>query len=67
MLLAYRCALASDRVSATAVEATEFPLDANRHGVVGVPTIVLDGSSRWSGNVPEPIFVARLLAGAAQT
>ncbi len=66
MLLAYRCALASERVSATAVEATEFPVDANRHGVVAVPTIVVDGESRWAGSVPESVFVERVLQAAAE-
>ena len=64
MLLAYRCALASERVTATAVEATEFPADADRHGVVAVPAIVVDGRPSWVGSVPEPVFVERLLAAA---
>ncbi len=61
MLLAYRCALASSRITAVAVEASEFPVDADRHGVVAVPTIVVDGRSSWVGSVPERVFVARLL------
>ena len=64
MLLAYRCALASDRVAATAVEATEFPVDADRHGVVSVPAIVVDGRFGWAGSLPEPMFMARLLAAS---
>jgi hypothetical protein len=64
VLLAYRCALASERVTATAVEATEFPADADRHGVVAVPAIVVDGRPSWVGSVPEPVFVERLLAAA---
>ncbi len=64
MLLAYRCALASLRVSAAAVEATEFPLAAERHGVVSVPAIVVDGRPAWVGNISEELFVARLLTAA---
>jgi predicted DsbA family dithiol-disulfide isomerase len=66
VLLAYRCALASPRVSAAAIEATEFPVDADRTGVLAVPTIVVDGRSGWAGSVPEPVFVDRVttLAGA---
>jgi len=64
-LLAYRCALASDRVSAAAVEATEFAAAADRHGVVSVPAIVTDGHVAWVGAVPEHVFVQRLvLAGS---
>ena len=61
MLLAYRSALASARVSAAAVEASEFPTDADRHGVLAVPTIVVDGRTGWAGSVPEPVFVSRVV------
>jgi alkyl hydroperoxide reductase subunit AhpF len=62
VLLAYRCALASPHVRATAIEATEFAADADRHGVHAVPAIVVDGRQRYAGSVPEPEFVRRLLA-----
>ena len=52
--MAYRCALASTRVSAAAVEATEFAAAADRHGVVSVPAIVVNGRLAWVGAVPEP-------------
>ncbi len=61
MLLAYRCALASPHVTATAIEATEFAVDADTHGVHAVPAIVVDGRHRYAGAVPEPEFVRRLL------
>jgi hypothetical protein len=61
VLLAYRCALASPRVFAAGVEATEFAVAADRHGVVSVPAIVIDDRIAWVGNVPEPGFVERLL------
>lgn len=65
MLLATRCALASDAVTALAIEASEFPADADRHGVHGVPAIVVDDRPAWAGSVPEQAFVERLLAAAA--
>jgi hypothetical protein len=65
VLLAYRCALASPRVSAAAVEATEFAAAADRHGVVSVPAIVANGSLAWVGSVPEPSFVERLRKASA--
>ena len=43
MLLAFRCALASPRVTAAGVEATEFPGLADRHDVLAVPKVVVDG------------------------
>ena len=66
MLLAYRCALASPRVSAAAVEATEFAVAADRHGVVSVPAIVANGRLAWVGNLSEPAFVDRLLRAGGQ-
>jgi hypothetical protein len=64
VLLAYRCALASPRVSATAIEATEFPALAAEHDVRFVPKIVVDGAPQFDGAVPERVFVARLAAPA---
>lgn len=64
MLLAYRCALACGRVSAAAVEATEFPLAADRHGVVSVPAIVANDRLAWVGSVPEPAFVEHVVRAA---
>ncbi len=65
MLLAYRCALATQHVTATAIEASEFPTQADRHGVMAVPAIVVDDRTSWAGSVPEPVFVERLLAAVA--
>ena len=42
MLLAYKLALASPRIRARGVEASEFAVDADRHGVHAVPAIVVD-------------------------
>ena len=64
MLLAYRLALESTLVHAAAVEASEFPLSADRHSVYAVPAVVVDGRRGWAGNVPEPVFVRRLLDAA---
>jgi hypothetical protein len=64
VLLAYRCALASPRVTAAGVEATEFAVAADRHGVVSVPAIVANGRLAWVGNMPEALFVERVLRAA---
>ena len=57
MLLAYRCALASQRVTAAAVEATEFAVAADRYGVVSVPAVVANARLAWVGNVAEAAFL----------
>jgi len=64
VLLAYRCALVSPRITARGIEASEFPALADRHGVLAVPAVVIDDRSAWAGNVPEDVFVERLLAAA---
>jgi predicted thioredoxin/glutaredoxin len=65
VLLAFRCALASQRVSATAIEANEFPQLSQEMGVWAVPRIVVDGEPRWDGSVPEPEFIRRVLTASA--
>ena len=62
MLLAYRCALASPRITAAAVESTEFPTLAEEMEVWAVPRIVVNGVPQWDGAVPERVFLERLLA-----
>ena len=64
MLLAYSFALASQRVTAAAVEVTEFAAAADRHGVISVPAIVANGRLAWVGAVPEAAFAERLLLAA---
>ena len=62
MLLAYRCALASERVTATAIEANEFPQLSQELGVWAVPRIVVDGEPCWDGTVPEAEFLRRIVS-----
>jgi len=62
VLLAYRAALASPRITASAIEATEFPTLADEMDVWSVPRIVVNGVPQWDGSVPERVFLDRLLA-----
>ena len=62
MLLAFRFALASERVSATGIEANEFPQLAQEMQVWAVPRIAVNGVPQWDGSVPEPEFLRRILA-----
>ena len=64
MLLAYKAALASPRIRAAAIEATEFPTLADAMDVWAVPRIVVNGVPQWDGAVPERIFLDRVLAPA---
>jgi Thioredoxin domain len=67
VLLAYRCALASERVTATAIEANEFPQLSQELGVWAVPRIVVDGVPRWDGTVPEAEFLRRILSADSES
>jgi Thioredoxin domain len=62
VLLAYKAALASPRVRAAAIEATEFPQLADEMDVWAVPRIVVNGIPQWDGSVPERVFMQRVLA-----
>jgi hypothetical protein len=62
VLLAYRSALASERVTATAIEANEFPQLAQELEVWAVPKVVMNGTSAWEGSIPEAQFFQRLSA-----
>jgi hypothetical protein len=62
VLLAFRFALASERVTATAIEANEFPQLAQEMEVWAVPRIAVNGVPQWDGSVPEATFLQRVLA-----
>jgi len=62
VLMAFRCALASERVTAAAIEANEFPQLSQELGVWAVPRVVVDGEPRWDGSVQEAEFLRRILA-----
>jgi hypothetical protein len=64
VLLAYKTALASPRIRAAAIEATEFPTLADAMDVWAVPRIVVNGVPQWDGAVPERVFLDRILAPA---
>jgi Thioredoxin domain len=64
VLLAYKAALASPRVRAAAIEATEFPTLADAMEVYAVPRVVVNGVPAWDGSVPESVFLDRILAPA---
>jgi Thioredoxin domain len=64
VLLAYKTALASPRIRAAAIEASEFPQLADAMDVWAVPRIVIDGVPQWDGAVREQVFLDRILAPA---
>ena len=61
--LAHRMAVDSPLVTATCIEATEFPELSRRHQVTGVPKSIANGNEIL-GALPEEDFVAGLLKGS---
>jgi len=54
-------AVASDRVTATAIEATEFPALSRAYGVMAVPKIVINDRVQFEGALPESQFLEAVL------
>ena len=65
MRLAQHMAVASSRVRAECVEATEFPEMAQRYRVMAVPKIVINDRVEFEGALPEPQFLAAVLQAAS--
>src|SRR2546426_4290513 len=57
-------AIASDGVTATAIDATEFAELARAYRVSGVPKIVINDRVELLGAYPEPQFLEAVLGGA---
>jgi glutaredoxin-like protein len=60
-LLAHKLAVASDLVTADAIDATEFPELADRYHVHGVPRTIVNDSVHVEGAVPEAMLMAELI------
>lgn len=61
MSLAFRMALASDHITATAVEVSEYGDLIQKYRVNGVPKTVVDDRVEILGGLPEDAFVAEAL------
>jgi predicted DsbA family dithiol-disulfide isomerase len=59
--LAQHMAVASDRVRAIAIEATEFPELSRAYQVMGVPKVVINDRVQFEGAVPEKDFLEAVL------
>jgi hypothetical protein len=58
-------AVASDKVTATTIEATEFPELSRAYRVSGVPKIVINERVEFVGALPEPQFLDAVLRAVA--
>jgi predicted DsbA family dithiol-disulfide isomerase len=57
-------AVASSRVRAECIEATQFPEMAERYQVMAVPKIVINDRVQFEGALPEAQFLAAVLQAA---
>lgn len=60
VLLAHKMAMASDWVTADAIDATEFPDLASHYRVHGVPRTIANDTVHVEGAVPEAMLIAHL-------
>ena len=61
MRLAQHMAVASTRVTAECIEATQFPELSQRYRVMAVPKIVINDRVEFEGALPEPQFLNAIL------
>ncbi len=61
VVLAHQLALASDLITASMVEANEFPHLSNKYQVYGVPRTVIEDVIHVEGAVPEAMLVEELM------
>jgi predicted DsbA family dithiol-disulfide isomerase len=59
--LAQHMAVASTRVTAECIEATQFPELSERYQVSAVPKIVINDRVEFEGALPEPQFLSAVL------
>ena len=62
VLLAHKMAAASDRVTADAIDASEFPELAERYHVYGVPRTVVNETVHIEGAVSENVLMNEILS-----
>jgi alkyl hydroperoxide reductase subunit AhpF len=65
--LAQHMAVASEKVTATAIEATEFPDLSRAYRVMAVPKIVINDTVEFEGALPEPQFLDAVLRAVTPT
>jgi alkyl hydroperoxide reductase subunit AhpF len=63
--LAQHMAIASDKVRAVAIEATEFPELSRAYKVMAVPKIVMNDRVEFEGALPEAQFVEAVVRAAS--
>ncbi|MGQ9618926.1 MAG: protein disulfide oxidoreductase [Candidatus Aminicenantia bacterium] len=58
---AHKMAIENEFVKADMIEVIEFPHLAHKHGVMGVPKVVINDKISFEGALPEPHFLQNVL------
>ena len=64
MLLAHKMAMDSEKITASAIEANDFPELSRRYRVMAVPRTVINDQAVLEGAMPESMFVRQVLDAA---
>jgi glutaredoxin-like protein len=62
--VAHKLAIESDYVKADVIDSSEFPQDAQKYSVMGVPKIVINEKVEFVGAFSEDLFAEHVLLGA---
>jgi predicted DsbA family dithiol-disulfide isomerase len=60
VVLAHKMAMESEKITAEAIEATEFPDLARQYRVMAVPRTVVNDERAIEGAMPESMFIRRI-------
>jgi glutaredoxin-like protein len=65
--IAHKLAVESDMIRADVIDATEFPVLAQKYSVIGVPKTIINEKVEFTGAFNEDLFAEHALLGAFQT
>lgn len=65
MLLTHKMAMESEKITATAIEANEFPELSRRYQVMAVPRTVINNKAVIEGALPEGIFIKQIVGAVS--
>ncbi len=64
--IAHKLAVESPMIRADVIDAQEFPVLAQKYGVIGVPTIIINEKVEFTGAFNEDMFAEHTVLGAYQ-
>lgn len=62
MQFAHKLAFISDKITAEAIDATEFMILSQKYSVYGVPKVIINENISFEGALPEEAFVDQVMS-----